>query len=351
MSCVLVFVSLLSLFVVSCQCLYSNDTLLDTGHRKLSQVCDGNAAKNDGYRRYFDGMDNIYKHGSVDGTCYPVHKQCGWPSSKHTSGHNLPVYVLSVGLEGAGHHLWTKLLEQPVFDCIWTNARHYARDIGDGVPRLTADKLKEGFKEQLKLRLDGGKPVCKSIFDSEDSFPTGAIRKSGRIFMRPDIINLQELDGVMFNIKYLIIIRNTTDTALSALRRNFFSDIDTELRTVEHTLTYIEAAMRGVPCNKVFIAHYEHVLADPIAFYEPLVSFLELGEYNKKALKERLEHSGKLPTRKAHKMTQYKECQNILDEQQCYNKVSQLIEEFFTKRAFMWPTFSGNGFLYENKQK
>lgn len=339
-------VCLFSSLIATCLCLHSNETMWEVGKRKLSQVCDENAVKNIGYRRYFSGMDNIYKSGYIDGTCYPVHKQCGWPSSKYSSGHNLPLYVLSVGLEGAGHHLWTKLLEQPVFDCVWTNARHYSREIGDGVPRLTTEKLKEGFKEQLKLRLDGGKPTCKSIFDSEDSFPTGAIRKSGRVFMRPDIINLHELDGVMFNVKYLIIIRNTTDTALSALRRNFFSDIDTELRTVEHTLTYIEAAMRAVPCNKVFIAHYEHVLADPIAFYEPIASFLELGEYNKKALKERLEHSGKLPSRKEHKMTQYKECQNLLDEKQCYDKVSRIIDDFFTKRAFMWPTFSGNGFLY-----
>jgi hypothetical protein len=51
------------------------------------------------------------------------------------------------------------------------------------------------------------KPPCKSIFDAEDSFPTGAIRKPGRVFMRPDLVNLHELDGVMFNIKYLIILR------------------------------------------------------------------------------------------------------------------------------------------------
>jgi hypothetical protein len=32
---------------------------------------------------------------------------------------------------------------------------------------------------------------------------------------------------------------------MSALRRNFFANIDEELRTVEHTLTYIESALRG----------------------------------------------------------------------------------------------------------
>jgi hypothetical protein len=46
--------------------------------------------------------------------------------------------------------------------------------------------------------------------DAEDSFPTGAIRKTGRVFMHPDLVNLQLLDGVLFNTKYLIILRNIT---------------------------------------------------------------------------------------------------------------------------------------------
>ncbi len=52
--------------------------------------------------------------------------------------------------------------------------------------------------------------VTRSIFDAEDSFPTGAIRKKGRVFMHPDIHNIQQLDGDLFDVKYLIILRNTT---------------------------------------------------------------------------------------------------------------------------------------------
>jgi hypothetical protein len=32
----------------------------------------------------------------------------------------------------------------------------------------------------------------------------------------------------------------------------------------------------SIPCHKTFIAHYEHALADPQAFVEPLAAFLEL---------------------------------------------------------------------------
>lgn len=37
----------------------------------------------------------------------------------------------------------------------------------------------------------------------------------------------------------------------------------------------MESALRGIPCHKTFIAHYEHALADPQAFIEPLSLFLE----------------------------------------------------------------------------
>jgi hypothetical protein len=120
------------------------------------------------------------------------------------------MFVISVGLEGAGHHLWTEILNEPVFDCVWTNARHYRRDIADGVPRLTPNELSQGIKEQFKLRVESGQQPCRRVYDAEDSFPTGAIRKHGRIFCRPDLINIQMLDGVLFHAKYLVIARNVT---------------------------------------------------------------------------------------------------------------------------------------------
>eukprot|EP01033_Poteriospumella_lacustris_P003203 gene3203-2356_t len=139
--------------------------------------------------------------------------------------------------------------------------------------------------------------------------------------MRPDLVHLQAMDGILFNLKYLIITRNVTDTALSALRRNFFSHVAQELRTVEHTLTYIESAIRGISCHKIFIAHYEHVLAEPRSFIEPLAHFLELGEGEKTALKQRLTKSGKVPSRKPHKLDQFEECKLAgLTGTACYQK-------------------------------
>ena len=205
-----------SLLLLSC--VYKTVSLIEynsTTTRVLEESnvveCDPTTKSNSLFKRYFEGMSSIY-HGSLDeGTCLPVHRECGWPRTPPDSpAKKLPLFVLSVGLEGAGHHLWTEIMNPPIFDCVWTNARHYQRDLADGVPRTSVAMLKRGFQEQFELRKSINKPPCKRIYDAEDSFPTGAIRKHGRLFVRPDIINLQRLDGVLFNLKYLIIIRNTT---------------------------------------------------------------------------------------------------------------------------------------------
>ncbi len=183
------------------------DCASDESKKVAISKCDESATTSFG--DYFTAMKNIYINTDVSKTCLPQHMKCGWPiDSPRKPG--LPLYVLSVGLEGAGHHLWTELLNIPVFDCVWVNGRHYSRDTGDGVPRTTVNELKRGILEQFKMRTDSGKKKCQRIYDAEDSFPTGAIRKSGRIFMHPDIVNLQQLDGVLMNVKYLLIVRNTT---------------------------------------------------------------------------------------------------------------------------------------------
>ena len=93
--------------------------------------CELSSSLESSYSKYFLGMDNIYQE-SHDLTCLSKHKTCGWPKAQTSS--NLPLFVLSVGLEGAGHHLWTEIVNTPVFDCVWINGRHYFRDISDGIP-------------------------------------------------------------------------------------------------------------------------------------------------------------------------------------------------------------------------
>ena len=78
------------------------------------EICDKDSEQNSGYNHYFSAMRNIYQN-KYDCTCSPVHKSCGWPVAEK----KLPLFVLSVGLEGPGHHIWTELFENPLFDCVW----------------------------------------------------------------------------------------------------------------------------------------------------------------------------------------------------------------------------------------
>ena len=86
-------------------------------------------------------------------------------------------------------------------------------------------------------------------------------------------------------------------------------------------------------------------MADPAAYVAPLASFLELGPRERDALARRLSKKGRMPARKEHKLTQYAECKDAgLGENPCYQHVSQILDNFFLDRRFMWPTFASNGF-------
>jgi len=162
-------IQMLSLFAaniifVQCAAAYENKTLSSSSRLLLQrsstkQNCDLRAKQNPDYKKYFSGIEKMYKNIDITDTCLMTHKNCGWPSRDPSK--RLPMFVLSIGLEGAGHHLWTELMKEPVFDCVWINGRHYRRNIGDGVARRHKDELAEGFKEQFKLRRPD--PACKYV--------------------------------------------------------------------------------------------------------------------------------------------------------------------------------------------
>ena len=93
---------------------------------------------------------------------------------------------------------------------------------------------------------------------------------------------------------------------MSGLGRRFVKNVDAAIRTVETSLTYMEAAMRGcvdnislvndnkmsqvvmllimnrLSCDKIFVAHFEHYRKRPNDFAKPLGSFLELSDKARK---------------------------------------------------------------------
>ena len=117
MSGILVNVCVYALVLWHCVAVDVTENVNLTTRRVLNTQCDTSAPKNSRYTAYFEDMSKIY-HGQDDGTCLPLHQKCGWPRETF-AGKKLPLYVLVVGLEGSGHHFWTKLLNDPLFQCNW----------------------------------------------------------------------------------------------------------------------------------------------------------------------------------------------------------------------------------------
>lgn len=89
-----------------------------------------------------------------------------------------------------------------------------------GFPHLTSQDLAMQLFEEYRTKLNSDKERCTSILNSLDSFPFGLVAKGhdatqrdghrGRAMNHADIINLQALDGVLFNVKYIVLARNLT---------------------------------------------------------------------------------------------------------------------------------------------
>ena len=91
---------------------HNNDTnMMQFPARILSSInvtsdCDGSIADNLLFRRYFNGVLSMYRNDNfqplnyIENTCIPTHHRCGWPTIEPKLKKQLPLYVLSVGLEG-----------------------------------------------------------------------------------------------------------------------------------------------------------------------------------------------------------------------------------------------------------
>jgi hypothetical protein len=197
--------------------------------------------------KYFKGIKKIFTKEKLP-FCLQEQKAKGWisPANGRTA---LPLYVIAVGTEASGHQMWKMLLDTPIFDCIWVHSllplclvlshslyqplpsksepsagSHLSKS---GFPYLTSEDLEDSLSSQLVLSSRIASKDCKSvisclafgliahslirtIYDAFSSFPFGTPKDQARVFNHPDLINLRKLDGVLFNVKYLVLSRNIT---------------------------------------------------------------------------------------------------------------------------------------------
>lgn len=130
--------------------------------------------------------------------CIETQQQNGWIQSNNST---LPLVVFLVGIEGSGHHLFRKILEKPLFDCVWEMGPHYEKTSTGMVPHLP-QRLHHTLKNEI------AKGRCGSVLDALDSFPAASAQLPGRVMSRPDILALSHLDGRLFNLKVILLARN-----------------------------------------------------------------------------------------------------------------------------------------------
>jgi len=312
--------------------------------------CNHNYATREGVEAYFTGVDRIYGDSHAEGVCVDDNKRCGWSPPRR----DLPLLVFAVGLEGSGHQMFQYLFSG-VVDCVMKESPHYVENAkqSDTVPfkrrsrmrpsppqppfpHATSEVLGERLMEAYNaegMNSPGGQ--CRTIYDGLNSFPHGYMKHTGRMFAHPDIVNLQMLDGVLFDIRYIVMVRNTVETVVTSLSRRAARGVDETLRGAESNLVYMEHALRGIPCAKIFIAHYEFIRAAPEAFLEPLTDFLALAPEKKSVLKSNL-----LALKEKAKLQP--DVKSVASDRQVWN----IVFKFFNGRNKMWPTFRGDGYKW-----
>jgi hypothetical protein len=319
------------------------------------------------FQGYFDAMTNIYAkptksfgrdaHPMEQSTCIPYHKKCGWSENVTATSNNLPTLYMVVGLEGSGHGMMASVLNaKELFDCSMSNGPFYDNRIINAA-FTHVDDLKRNWVKHLKSPKGGGQ--CKKIFDYMDSFPTGATKLKTRMYNSPDIVNLESLHGVLFNVKYMVLLRNVPSAAMSGVRRGFYNDNEFGLRSIDYLLSNMENALRQIPCERIFYSSYEHIIGDPEAYTAPLSAFFGFDATQTAYVKEQLTKfkNKDLPPSpyELNVFKMYKECSpngspkkgyppiSAQVMEACVRKIRGQIGDFFKGREALWPTFAGNG--------
>ena len=199
-------------------------------------------------------------------------------------------------------------------------------------------KIYENFLATNRLK------GCKTLVNYQSSFPYSFKRIGQRLYNHPDMTYIHKLDGILYNIKYIVLSRDITDCVTSSLKRGFSGDYTHGLQTVEYLLHYMSNSMKVVPCDRIFYLNFEHILADYDSYISPLSSFLELDQEQEEKLISNINILKKQKKTKSELtgFSIYKECAGM-SLKECSEVLQVDTNSYFSERKFMWPLFAGNG--------
>eukprot|EP00039_Didymoeca_costata_P000065 m.43999 g.43999 ORF g.43999 m.43999 type:complete len:774 (+) comp10032_c0_seq1:151-2472(+) len=238
--------------------------------------------KSDAYSIYHKGNKDVPEKGKRSISQDPT-LACKEKRIDANKRRRLPVYVFVCGVEGAGHHametVWAKLAKFVDLGVTGYNPGLHSFAKNSTVSRAYqfSTILKSRHEKRFKIFLStegfSGKPL---LVDARNSFPEGF--GVGNL-AHPDLVYLSAMDGILFNLRVVLLYRDPTAAVMSSVRRfrvqEFeYKNFEFQARSVQESLTVMNNALAAVPCGQVLLLPYDKLVVSPSTFAPELAKFI-----------------------------------------------------------------------------
>ncbi|CAI5527829.1 unnamed protein product, partial [Closterium sp. Naga37s-1] len=126
-------------------------------------------------------------------------------------------------------------------------------------PRLPYARPLRAYAKEMAVRL--AETGNAAYLRARDSYPLGRVRTP---LARPDLVHMLQLDGLLFNLKVVVISRGLPDAVRSAYRMGYHGgDLGLQVRIVEDEMVFLDTTMRMIPCSKYIVLDFDWVADSP----------------------------------------------------------------------------------------
>jgi hypothetical protein len=245
----------------------------------------------------------------------------------------LPIYVVVVGVEGAGHHaletVWHGLEKYYNLYFMGYNAGVHAMAKPADVSRAYQFASPDFARYRASIASFLNKPWVRDkplIFDSRNSYPMGF---GVGALAHPDLVYLAQLDGDLIDLRVVVLYRDPVACVLSAVRRfkvaEFqYKNYQFQARAVQESLSLINNAIPFLPCGKFAIFPYEELVQHPHQHAQSLAQLIGVRKGHLESSFNELKPPNKKPVEDLH------------DEAHTH------LQEFFKRQNRLWPLLAGD---------
>eukprot|EP00049_Salpingoeca_infusionum_P019772 m.362993 g.362993 ORF g.362993 m.362993 type:complete len:373 (+) comp21305_c0_seq1:176-1294(+) len=239
---------------------------------------------------------------------------------------DLPLFVFVAGVEGSGHHslhgIWNSLKKHMAVEQIVFDQKFHSLDINNHASYQYSKVDVEAHKQAMQPIFEQFKQSGGIVVDTQNSYPMGMFAGS---LAHPDLLMLNELDGVLFDLRVIVLLRDLTDAAMSAVRR-FTTTKDAEYKTpqfqarmMSENLASLNNMLPLLGCEKWMALQFEDFVSNPKQFVGPFARLLGFPKTHFDGAFD----SVRKPSAKAYNVQQQAE--------------RAILADFFQRQQVLWP--------------